>query len=58
MDLASGFELYDSPLAIFIAGAQTAQVRRGAALSARNFSQAPRFELNERDLNASRRLAH
>jgi len=41
MDIASGFELYDSHLAIFIAGAQTAQVRRGAALNAPKFSQAP-----------------
>jgi hypothetical protein len=44
MDIASGFALYDSRLAIFIAGTQTAQVRQGAALSARNFSQAPRFK--------------
>jgi hypothetical protein len=34
MDIASGFELYDSRLAIFISGTQTAQVRRGAARSA------------------------
>jgi len=54
MDIASGFELYDSRLAIFISDAQTAQVRRGAALSARNFSQAPWFELMAAGLSKKR----